>query len=135
MTFGPGLHGHDIGGFAGKHHPSPELLVCWCQNGAWHSRFTVHSWKEISTTMWMYKEVPGITEILKDVLNFHYQLTPTFYSLYVTHDHRQGHPLLKIPSSVLALADSRCSGTIQMMSILFAWTKCSSSVLTSLWHQ
>lgn len=51
MSFGPGLYGHDIvssslwttyypradplysqGGFAGKHHPSPELLVRWCQN-------------------------------------------------------------------------------------------------------
>lgn len=41
MSFGCGLYGHDIGGFAGKHHPSPELLVRWCQNGAWHSRFTV----------------------------------------------------------------------------------------------
>lgn len=84
MSFGPGLYGHDIvrnsifintddcsnvdfcsqGGFAGKMHPSPELLIRWCQNvssysvltkqasdnvaslhlqGAWHSRFTVVS--------------------------------------------------------------------------------------------
>lgn len=31
ISFLPGLYGHDIGGFAGKHHPSPELLVRWCQ--------------------------------------------------------------------------------------------------------
>ncbi|ORY92423.1 glycosyl hydrolases family 31-domain-containing protein [Leucosporidium creatinivorum] len=95
MSFGPGLYGHDIGGFAGKHHPLPELLVRWCQNGAWHSRFTVHSWKEISTTLWMYNAVPGISDILRDVLGFRYRLAPTFYSLYLTHYHRQGWPLLK----------------------------------------
>ncbi|KAL8286348.1 hypothetical protein RQP46_004365 [Phenoliferia psychrophenolica] len=92
MSFGPGLYGHDIGG---KHHPSPELLVRWCQNGAWHSRFTVHSWKEISTTLWMYNDVPGISQILRDVLAWRYRLAPTFYSLYVTHYHQKGWPLLK----------------------------------------
>jgi alpha-glucosidase len=141
LSFGPGLYGHDIvqlssplsararlticlvqGGFAGKHHPSPELLVRWCQNvrtihhsrfavglltprsltsqGAWHSRFTVHSWKEISTTMWMYNDVPGVSEILRDVLSFRYRLAPTFYSLFVTHYQRRGWPLLKVPSFV-----------------------------------
>ncbi|TDL29099.1 hypothetical protein BD410DRAFT_3704 [Rickenella mellea] len=95
MSFGPGLYGHDIGGFAGKHHPSPELLVRWCQNGAWHSRFTVHSWKEVSTTLYMYNDVPGITDILRKVLAFRYRLVPTFYSLYVMEYHRRGWPLLK----------------------------------------
>lgn len=32
LSFGPGLYGHDVGGFAGKNHPSAELLVRWCQN-------------------------------------------------------------------------------------------------------
>ncbi|KAJ7141312.1 glycosyl hydrolases family 31-domain-containing protein [Mycena epipterygia] len=95
MSFGPGLYGHDIGGFAGEHHPSPELLVRWCQNGAWHSRFTVHSWKEISTTMWMYDDVPGISDMIRDALAFRYRLAPTFYSLYVTDYQRHGWPLLK----------------------------------------
>ncbi|KAJ7121284.1 glycosyl hydrolases family 31-domain-containing protein [Mycena crocata] len=95
MSFGPGLYGHDIGGFAGVHHPSPELLVRWCQNGAWHSRFTVHSWKEISTTMWMYDDMPGISDIIRATLAFRYRLAPTFYSLYVTHYQRHGWPLLK----------------------------------------
>ncbi|KAJ7495980.1 glycosyl hydrolases family 31-domain-containing protein [Mycena galericulata] len=95
MSFGPGLYGHDIGGFAGVHHPSPELLVRWCQNGAWHSRFTVHSWKEISTTMWMYDNVPRISDMIRAALAFRYRLAPTFYSLYVTGYQRNGWPLLK----------------------------------------
>ncbi|KAM0749932.1 hypothetical protein T439DRAFT_381478 [Meredithblackwellia eburnea MCA 4105] len=96
MSFGPGLYGHDIGGFAGTHHPSPELLVRWCQNGAWHSRFTVHSWKEISTTLWMYNESnPEVTEILRDVLQFRYRLAPSFYSLYVSEYQRKGWPVLR----------------------------------------
>ncbi|KAJ7217663.1 glycosyl hydrolases family 31-domain-containing protein, partial [Mycena pura] len=89
MSFGPGLYGHDIGGFAGEHHPSPELL------GAWHTRFTVHSWKEISTTLWMYNDVPGISDIIRSSLAFRYRLAPSFYSLYVTDYHRRGWPVLK----------------------------------------
>ncbi|KAK4051516.1 hypothetical protein OIO90_004730 [Microbotryomycetes sp. JL221] len=95
MSFGPGLYGHDIGGFAGKHHPSPELLVRWCQNGAWHTRFTVHSWKQVSTTMWMYRDQPEVAEILRQTLDLRYRLAPTFYSLYVTHYYRRGWPVLK----------------------------------------
>ncbi|KAJ6489585.1 glycosyl hydrolases family 31-domain-containing protein [Mycena vitilis] len=95
MSYGPGLYGHDIGGFAGVHHPSPELLVRWCQNGAWHSRFTVHSWKEVSTTMWMYDDVPGISGKIRAALAFRYRLAPSFYSLYVTHYQRHGWPILK----------------------------------------
>ncbi|KAJ7071961.1 glycosyl hydrolases family 31-domain-containing protein [Mycena amicta] len=95
MSFGPGLYGHDIGGFAGAHHPSPELLVRWCQNGAWHTRFTVHSWKETSTTLWMYNHVPGISDAIRKALAFRYRLAPTFYSFYVTDYYRHGWPVLK----------------------------------------
>ncbi|CAE6391128.1 unnamed protein product [Rhizoctonia solani] len=99
ISFLPGLYGHDIGGFAGKHHPSPELLVRWCQQGAWHTRFTVHSWKELSTTLWMYDgvEVDGveITNVLRDVLAFRYQIIPTMYSLYVEEYWKQGWPVLR----------------------------------------
>ncbi|KAF8685452.1 glycosyl hydrolase 31 family [Rhizoctonia solani] len=93
ISFLPGLYGHDIGGFAGKHHPSPELL------GAWHTRFTVHSWKELSTTLWMYDgvEMDGveITGVLRDVLAFRYQIIPTMYSLYVNEYWKQGWPVLR----------------------------------------
>ncbi|KAJ1304276.1 hypothetical protein OPQ81_005436 [Rhizoctonia solani] len=96
LSFLPGLYGHDIGGLTGKHHPSPELLVRWCQQGAWHTRFTVHSWKEVSTTLWMYDsvEVEGveITSILRDVVGFRYQIIPTMYSLYVNEYWKQGWP-------------------------------------------
>ncbi|KAJ6498838.1 glycosyl hydrolases family 31-domain-containing protein [Mycena sanguinolenta] len=95
MSFGPGLYGHDIGGFAGAHYPGPELLVRWCQNGAWHTRFTVHSWKEVSTTLWMHDNVPGISDAIRAALAFRYRLAPTFYSLYVTDYQRHGWPVLK----------------------------------------
>ncbi|KAF7376546.1 Glycosyl hydrolases family 31-domain-containing protein [Mycena sanguinolenta] len=95
LSFGPGLYGHDIGGFAGAHHPGPELLVRWCQNGAWHTRFTVHSWKEVSTTLWMHDDVPGISAAIRAALAFRYRLAPTFYSLYVTDYQRHGWPVLK----------------------------------------
>jgi alpha-glucosidase len=50
-------YGHDIGGFAGP-QPSPELLVRWIQNGIFHPRFCIHSWKsEGITEPWMYQEV------------------------------------------------------------------------------
>lgn len=118
------------GGFAGKNHPSPELLVRWCQNvsagelgsvesvldslltvqvlqGAWHTRFTVHSWKEVSTTMWMYRDHPEVVQILRDTLAFRYRLAPTFYSLYVTHYHRRGWPVLKVGVFMLCVCHMR----------------------------
>lgn len=54
-----------------------------------------HSWKEVSTTLWMYDSEPGISDILRDVLAFRYRLAPTFYSLYVSHYQRHGWPILK----------------------------------------
>ncbi|KAG8689890.1 hypothetical protein FRC11_015020 [Ceratobasidium sp. 423] len=93
ISFLPGLYGHDIGGLVGKHHPSPELL------GAWHTRFTVHSWKEVSTTLWMYDGVKEdgveVTSILRDVLGLRYQIIPTMYSLYVNEYWKKGWPVLR----------------------------------------
>ncbi|KAJ3269624.1 hypothetical protein HK104_005091, partial [Borealophlyctis nickersoniae] len=37
-------YGHDVGGFVGP-RPSPELFVRWVQNGIFHPRFCIHSWK------------------------------------------------------------------------------------------
>ncbi|QRV92527.1 glycoside hydrolase family 31 protein [Ceratobasidium sp. AG-Ba] len=99
ISFLPGLYGHDIGGFVGAHHPSPELLIRWCQQGAWHTRFTVHSWKAISTTLWMYDGIKidgtDTTNILRDVVGFRYQLLPTMYSLYVSQYWKKGWPVLR----------------------------------------
>lgn len=51
------FYGHDVGGFYGP-RPSPELFVRWTQNGIWHPRFTIHSWKEEGISEpWMYPEV------------------------------------------------------------------------------
>ncbi|KDN45363.1 hypothetical protein RSAG8_04950, partial [Rhizoctonia solani AG-8 WAC10335] len=79
ISFLPGLYGHHI--------------------GAWHTRFTVHSWKEVSTTLWMYDgvKVDGaeITSILRDVVGFRYQLIPSMYSLYVNEYWKQGWPVLR----------------------------------------
>ncbi|KAI5478030.1 hypothetical protein MNV49_005493 [Pseudohyphozyma bogoriensis] len=95
MSFGAGLYGHDVGGFAGSHHPSAELLVRWVQNGAWHTRLTENSWKEIATTLWMYNDVPGVSQILRDSLGFRYLLAPSFYSLYITDYYRNAAPVIK----------------------------------------
>ncbi|KAG9127037.1 hypothetical protein FRC07_000922 [Ceratobasidium sp. 392] len=99
ISFLPGLYGHDIGGFVGAHHPSPELLIRWCQQGAWHTRFTVHSWKAVSTTLWMYDrvQIDGVdtTNVLRDIVAFRYQLIPTMYSLYVNEYWKKGWPVLR----------------------------------------
>ncbi|CAO1637203.1 unnamed protein product [Parajaminaea phylloscopi] len=93
LSFGIGVYGHDIGGFAGEHSPSAELLVAWCRQSAWHTRFTVHSWKIISTTLWMYDE--KTTHILRKVLDWRYQIIPHLYSTYVTDYFRRGWPVLR----------------------------------------
>lgn len=53
----------------------------------------------------MYNDVPGIPDILRNVLAFRYRLAPTFYSLYVHDYHRRGWPLLKVGSSPDLLPD------------------------------
>ncbi|PWN52271.1 hypothetical protein IE53DRAFT_312426, partial [Violaceomyces palustris] len=95
LSFGPGLYGHDIGGFSGHNSPSPELLVRWCQQSIWHTRFTVHSWKKVSTTLHMYDHLPEVNEILLRTLRLRYRLVPFLYSLYVTDYHRRGHPVIR----------------------------------------
>lgn len=101
LSFGTGLYGHDIGGFAPSYlSPSPELLLRWVQHGAWHTRFVVHSWKEIDTTMWMYDDVElegvNVGKALRDVVAFRYKMLPMFYSLYVYHYHRRSWPVIKV---------------------------------------
>ena len=93
LSFGLGLYGHDIGGFAGQHSPSPELLIRWCQQSMWHTRFTIHSWKPISTTPWMYGKAE--TDMIRAIIVHRYRLIPMLYSLYVTDYHRKGWPVLK----------------------------------------
>lgn len=55
-------YGHDVGGFFGP-RPSAELFVRWVQNGIFHPRFCIHSWKkEGITEPWMYPEVCGVLD-------------------------------------------------------------------------
>lgn len=101
LSFLSGLYGHDIGGFAPSNvSPSPELLLRWVQHGAWHTRFVVHCWKEVETTLWMYDGVivdgMDIGMAIRKAVRMRYRLAPTFYSLYVTHYHRCGWPVLKV---------------------------------------
>ena len=108
LSFGTGLYGHDIGGFAPSFlSPSPELLVRWVQHGAWHTRFVVHSWKEVDTTLWMYDDVEmedvPIGKIIRNAVTLRYQLAPTFYSLYVAHYYRRAWPVLKVSGFDLGL--------------------------------
>jgi alpha-glucosidase len=93
LSFGLGLYGHDVGGFAGEHSPSPELLIRWCQQSMWHTRFTIHSWKKITTTPWMYDD--KVTGVIREIIHRRYQLIPMLYSFYVTHYHRRGWPVIK----------------------------------------
>jgi alpha-glucosidase len=50
-------YGHDVGGFVGP-RPGKELFVRWVQNGVFHPRFCIHSWKDEGVTEpWMYPDV------------------------------------------------------------------------------
>ncbi|KAK6098766.1 hypothetical protein MT418_000253 [Batrachochytrium dendrobatidis] len=72
-------YGHDVGGFVGP-RPEKELFVRWVQNGIFHPRFCIHSWKEQGITEpWMY---PDVTHIIRDAIQFRYRLIPYLYSLH-----------------------------------------------------
>lgn len=84
--------GHDVGGFAGP-KPDPELFVRWVQNGIFHPRFTIHSWNEDGSVNepWMY---PDVLTIIRDLINFRYQLIPYFYSLFYEAA-KNGTPIIR----------------------------------------
>ncbi|CAF3321911.1 unnamed protein product [Rotaria sp. Silwood1] len=98
------LIGHDIGGFAGE-KPSLELFVRWIQNGIFHPRFCVHSWRpnqnenddddddddNSENSLWMY---PDSLPLIYDALNFRKRLQPYLYSLL--HEAMiTGHPIIR----------------------------------------
>lgn len=72
--------GHDIGGFLGV-APSPELFVRWVQNGIFHPRFSIHSWRTDGTASepWMY---PQMLDVVRSAIEFRYTLLPYLYSLF-----------------------------------------------------
>lgn len=78
-------YGHDIGGFEGP-QPSPELLVRWCQQGIYSSRFAINCFKTSPDNNsvgdviepWMYQET---TPLIRDIIKRRYELIPYLYSL------------------------------------------------------
>ena len=78
-------YGHDIGGFEGP-QPSPELLVRWCQQGIYSSRFAINCFKTSPSNNsvgdviepWMYEET---TPLVRDIIKRRYELIPYLYSL------------------------------------------------------
>ncbi|KAK7183001.1 hypothetical protein DPSP01_006050 [Paraphaeosphaeria sporulosa] len=78
-------YGHDIGGFEGP-QPSPELLVRWCQQGIYSSRFAINCFKTSPENNsvgdviepWMYDET---TPLVRDIIKRRYELIPYLYSL------------------------------------------------------
>ncbi|KAJ4291903.1 hypothetical protein N0V90_009800 [Kalmusia sp. IMI 367209] len=78
-------YGHDIGGFEGP-QPSPELLVRWCQQGIYSSRFAINCFKTSPENNsvgdviepWMY---PESTPLVRNIIKRRYELIPYLYSL------------------------------------------------------
>ena len=90
LSLGAGMclmqcYGHDIGGFEGA-QPSPELLVRWCQQGIYSSRFAINCFKTTPENNsvgdviepWMYEET---TPLVRDIIKRRYELIPYLYSL------------------------------------------------------
>jgi len=90
LSLGAGMclmqcYGHDIGGFEGP-QPSPELLVRWCQQGIYSSRFAINCFKTSPENNsvgdviepWMYEET---TPLVRDIIKRRYELIPYLYSL------------------------------------------------------
>jgi alpha-glucosidase len=84
--------GHDVGGFWGE-VPSAELLVRWVQNGIFHPRFSIHSWRldGSATEPWMH---PEVMDIVRDAIRLRYRLVPYLYALFV-HAERTGEPIIR----------------------------------------
>ena len=97
MGLGLGLSGmantgHDVGGFTGL-RPSPELFLRWVQNGIFHPRFTIHSWKINggANEPWMY---PQILPYVREAIQCRYRLIPYLYNLMV-ESAATGHPIIR----------------------------------------
>ncbi|KAJ3118626.1 hypothetical protein HK100_000574 [Physocladia obscura] len=74
-------YGHDVGGFVGP-RPGKELFVRWIQNGVWHPRFCVHSWKDEGVTeLWMYPDASVVFPIIREAVRLRYKILPYLYTL------------------------------------------------------
>ena len=54
----------------------------------------------METTLWMYggkvEDGVDVGQAIKETMKLRYRLAPMIYSLYVTHYHRHGWPVLKV---------------------------------------
>lgn len=96
--------GHDVGGFFGP-LPDPELFVRWVQNGIFHPRFAIHSWKEAALVNepWMHE---AVLPIIQETMQFRYRLLPYLYTL-LFEAHQTGHPIIR-PLVYHFAHDPRC---------------------------
>ncbi|CAF1275768.1 unnamed protein product [Adineta ricciae] len=105
------LIGHDVGGFAGE-KPSLELFVRWIQNGIFHPRFCVHSWRpnqddncddNNENSLWMYEDA---LPLIYDALYFRKRLHSYLYCL--SHEAAiTGHPIIR-PTVYHFQFDGKC---------------------------
>ena len=105
------LIGHDVGGFAGE-KPSRELFIRWVQNGIFHPRFCVHSWRSNvdensennnENALWMYEDA---LPLIHEALRFRKRLQVYFYSLAYEAS-MTGHPIIR-PTVYHFQADAQC---------------------------
>ncbi|MCC7450692.1 MAG: DUF4968 domain-containing protein [Anaerolineae bacterium] len=97
--------GHDVGGFVGD-APDPELFVRWVQDGIFHPRFCIHSWRMEGGPVnapWMY---PEVLPLVRDALKFRQRLLPYLYSL-LWDSSRTGRPVVR-PMVYHFQDDPRC---------------------------
>lgn len=69
--------GHDVGGFAGP-LPSKELFFKWVQQGIFHPRFTIHSWKSngMENSCWMFEDDAELTSRICSLTRFRHRMIP-----------------------------------------------------------
>jgi alpha-glucosidase len=104
LTGQPNL-GHDVGGFRGS-EPGPELFLRWVQNGIFHPRFSIHSWRGdgTSTEPWSY---PEVLDAVREAFHLRYALFPYLYSLFCRAA-LDGTPILR-PMVYEFPGDPRCA--------------------------
>ena len=84
--------GHDVGGFYGE-EPDPELFLRWVQNGIFHPRFSIHSWRLDGTSNepWMH---PEVLPLVREAIRLRYRLIPYLYTLFFEAV-RKGEPIIR----------------------------------------
>ncbi|MCE2928784.1 MAG: hypothetical protein LW817_04045, partial [Candidatus Caenarcaniphilales bacterium] len=86
--------GVDIGGFFGP-NPDPELFLRWIQNGVFHPRFCIHSYKSIPTEADMYQNThKEFFEIIQKFMRLRQELIP-YIKESAQKANQQGIPIMR----------------------------------------